>query len=156
MKEESHIPHVCVHVIDPHTGYSMDPKQWMARPEDERQKAEWLHFQSSLGYEFNIHKKALPRGKWKNQIESTARLCEGGRPGTRLEWLLVHYAKQQSEVDIDELLEAIGGDPLVGFVWIEEEYQYNATTAWCVHLNYGDVYHRNKTRGYQVRLVSAF
>lgn len=156
MKEESHIPHVCVHVIDPHTGYSMDPKQWMARPEDERQKAEWLHFQSSLGYEFNMHKKALPRGTWKNQIESTARLCEGGRPGTRLEWLLVHYAKQQSEVDIDELLEAIGGDPLVGLVWTEEEYQSNATTAWYVYLNYGYVNYTYKTYGIQVRLVSAF
>lgn len=156
MKEESHIPHVCVHVIDPHTGYSMDPKQWMARPEDERQKAEWLHFQSSLGYEFNIHKKALPHGTWKNQIESTARLCEGGRTGTRLEWLLVQYAKQQSEVDIDELLEAIGGDPLVGFVWTEEEYQYSATTAWLVHLNYGHVYCNPKTYGSQVRLISAF
>lgn len=155
MKEESHIPHVCVHVIDPHTGYSMDPKQWMGRPEDERQMAEWLHFQSSLGYEFNLHKKALPRGTWNKQLEAAAKLCEGGRPGTRLEWLLVHYAKQQSEVDIDELLEAIGGDPLVGLVWTEEEYQYNAARAWNVGLYYGSVGNDNKTNGLQVRLVTS-
>lgn len=156
MKEESHIPHVCVHVIDPHTGYSMDPKQWMGRPEDERQMAEWLHFQSSLGYEFNLHKKALLCDPWNEQLEAVAKLCEGGRLGTRLEWLLVHYAKQQSEVDIDELLESIGGDPLVGLVWTEEEYQSDATDAWGVHLYSGYVGYYNKTSGFQVRLISAF
>lgn len=156
MKEDSHIPHVCVHVIDPHTGYSMDPKQWMDRPEDERQKAEWLHFQSSLGYEFNLHKKALPRGPWNKQLEAAAKLCEGGRPGTRMDWLLVDYAKQQSQLDINELLEAIGGDPLEGWVWTEEEFQYNATGAWYVYLDNGLVNGYSKTYGLQVRLVSAF
>lgn len=155
MKEESHIPHVCVHVIDPHTGYSMDPKQWMGRPEDERQMAEWLHFQSSLGYEFNLHKKALPRGTWNKQLEAAAKLCEGGRPGTRMDWLLVNYAKQQSQLNINELLESIGGDPLEGLVWTEEEFQDYCPLAWLVGLSSGYVDTDDKTTGHQVRLVTS-
>lgn len=155
MKEESHIPHVCVHVIDPHTGYSMDPKQWMIRPEDERQKAEWLHFQSSLGYEFNLHKKALPCGPWNKQLEAAAKLCEGGRPGTRMDWPLVDYAKQQSRLNINELLEAIGGDPLEGWVWTEEEFQDYYPFAWFVRLTTGAVDNGDKAEACQVRLVTS-
>ena len=154
MKEESHIPHVCVHIIDPSTGYSMDPRQWIARPEDERKKAEWLHFQSSLGYEFNLHKKALPRGPWNEQLETAAHLCGSGRPGTRLEWLLIDYYERQSGVNINELLESIGGDPLSGFAWTEDEYRQCAEFAWYISYATGRIGKTHKSTEIPIRLIT--
>lgn len=130
-KHISHIPRVTFRVIDPETNYSMNADEWMHKPEEIRQRAEWISIETDLGYQFLLHKKKLPADTWAKQQLAAKKVHPEGRCGTRLEYLFIQYARENFETDLDELLRAIGGDDFMyDWFWTEEKVQSNATGAW--------------------------
>lgn len=140
-----------VTVISPETGEE-NILENIGNPQD----VEWIVIENTkYHFKFKLHKKSLGVLTYRDAIEETAKL--GGRPGTRFELITLYNAIMTC--GLNDILEAIGGDQLKGFHWTEEsdeDPQYNAANAWHVTLGYGGVYGYTKTRGYQVRLVSAF
>ena len=130
-KPISHIPRVTFRVIDPETNYSMNANEWMHKPEEIRQRAEWISIETDLGYQFLMHKKKLPSASWKKQQKAAKKVHPDGRCGTRLEYLFIQYARENFETDLDELLRAIGGDDFMyDWFWTEERFASLATHAW--------------------------
>lgn len=129
-KPISHVPRVTFRVIDPETNYSMNADEWMHKPEEIRQRAEWISIETDLGYQFLMHKKKLPSASWEKQQKAAKKVHPDGRCGTRLEYLFIQYARENFETDLDELLRSIGGDDLNDWFWTEEKVQSYATYAW--------------------------
>ena len=120
---------------------------------------EWVVIEDTReGYKFKLHKKELGELSWRKAINAAAGRIAGGRIGTRHELICVFNAVKTA--GLNDLLKAVGGDTIAPYWhWTEEEYddpQYSATYAWYVGLLNGNVYRGTKTRGYQVRLISAF
>lgn len=140
-----------VTVISPATG-DENILENIGNPQD----VEWIVIENTkYHFKFRLHKKSLGILTYRDAIEETAKL--GGRPGTRFELITLYNAIMTC--GLNDILKSIGGDQLKGFHWTEEsdeDPQYNASYAWLVTLSRGRVYTGAKTRGYQVRLVSAF
>ena len=63
--------------------------------------------------------------------KASASVCEGGRCGTRFEFMLIQYGREKFETNLDKLLIIIGGDPFRGnWYWTEEEVASSAGYAW--------------------------
>ena len=140
-----------VTVISPATGEE-NILENIGNPQD----VEWIVIENTkYNFKFKLHKKSLGVLTYRKAIEETAKL--GGRPGTRFELITLYNAIMTR--GLNDILESIGGDQLKGFHWTEEsdeDPQYNATGAWSVDLDDGNVDTNDKANGNQVRLVSAF
>ena len=157
-KPISHIPRVTFRVIDPETNYSMNADEWMHKPEEIRQRAEWISIETDLGYQFLMHKKKLPSAAWEKQQKAAKKVHPDGRCGTRLEYLFIQYARENFETDLDELLRAIGGDDFMfDCIWTEERFASNANYAWIFYGNiYGNLNYGNRFIAYSARVFRAF
>jgi hypothetical protein len=140
-----------VTVISPATG-DENILENIGNPQD----VEWIVIENTkYHFKFKLHKMSLGRMDYNNALEETEKL--GGRPGTRFELITLYNAIMTH--DLNSIIKAIGGDPLVGYHWTEEsdeDPRYNAADAWFVNLNYGYVYGSTKASGHRVRLISAF
>lgn len=132
-KTKSCNPRVTFRVIDPATGTAVDAAEWLVKPEDIRKTAEWIQFDvEDLDISFQLHKSNAPGGDmtFAAAQKAAAKVCDGGRCGTRFEWLLITFAREQADINLDGLLAAIGGDNLYRWVWTEDAFQSYATSAW--------------------------
>ena len=95
-----------------------------------------------------LHAKCLGKADW----EGAKKLAkEAGRElFSKKEGYILAYYKDE----INELLEAHGGDKLEGWNWCSSEY--SALYAWGVDLHGGNVGGGSKAGAYSVRAVSAF
>ena len=94
-----------------------------------------------------LHAKCLGEANW----EGAKKLAKeaGGEPFSKKEgYILAYY-----EDEINELLEAHGGDKLDGYYWCSSEF--SALYAWGVNFNDGYVSNNYKCYAYSVRAVSA-
>lgn len=154
-KTNHNIPRVTFRVIDPETNYSMNADEWMHKPEEIRQRAEWISIETDLGYQFLMHKKKLPSASWEKQQKAAKKVHPDGRCGTRLEYLFIQYARENFETDLDELLRSIGGDDfLFDWFWTEERFASNANSAW-VFNGYGYLYYSYRVYAYSARVFRA-
>jgi hypothetical protein len=148
------LPDLKISVLNPADDTPVPAAEWMRR--DDKESAEWLLIEVALPqFKFKLHKKEQGTLSWFEAVSK----CEaaGGRAGTRAELLALYDARFGH--GLNEILDAIGGDPIRGWYWTQEEDadpQSNATRAWGVGLYYGGVNDNAKTNGYQVRLISAF
>lgn len=94
-----------------------------------------------------LHAKCLGEADW----EDAKKLAKeaGGELFSKKEGYILAYYKDE----INELLEAYGGDKLEGCYWCSSEH--SAFFAWYVHFSSGDIYNRNKSYIGYVRAVSA-
>lgn len=94
-----------------------------------------------------LHAKRLGEADW----EDAKKLAKeaGGELFSKKEGYILAYYKDE----INELLEAHGGDKLEGCYWCSSEH--SVFFAWYVHFNSGDIYNRNKSYTGYVRAVSA-
>lgn len=95
-----------------------------------------------------LHAKCLGKADW----EGAKKLAEkaGGELFSKKEGYILAYYKDE----INELLEAHGGDKLEGWNWCSSEY--SELSAWFVNFNDGYVSNDVKYYTYYVRAVSAF
>ena len=95
-----------------------------------------------------LHAKCLGEADW----EGAKKLAkEAGRElFSKKEGYIIAYCKDE----INELLEAHGGDKLEGWNWCSSEH--SALYAWFVHFNAGSVFGSYKYYTFYVRAVSAF
>ena len=139
-----------IKIINPDTNALVSVEDW--RKEADPTRAEWIVITTDELKPFKLHKKLAADGKalfFKDALEA-------GNTLTRAQGLALYNAKYNG---LREALELIGGDPIRGWVWTceaDDDPQYNAASAWIVYLNDGGVDYTTKTRGLQVRLVSAF
>ena len=105
-----------------------------------------------------MHKSKLPDANWPTQQEAVKKVHPDGRGGTRYEFLLVQYARENFETNLDDLLEAIGGDDLNDGFWTEESFASNADSAWFFYGTYhgslGYTYYR--FTAFSARVFRAF
>lgn len=95
-----------------------------------------------------LHAKCLGESDW----EEAKKLAKeaGGELFSKKEGYILAYYKDE----INELLEAHGGDNLEGWNWCSSEN--SAKPAWYVYFNDGNIGRANKFRTGYVRAVSAF
>ena len=129
MKQNPNIPRVTFRVINPADNSSVNAAEWLKQPEEVRTTAEWISFETDRGDQFLMHKSKLPDANWPTQQEAVKKVHPDGRGGTRYEFLLVQYARENFETNLDELLEAIGGDDLNDWFWTEEGFAGSASNA---------------------------
>jgi hypothetical protein len=135
MKQNPNIPRVTFRVINPADNSSVNAAEWLKQPEEVRTTAEWISFETDRGDQFLMHKSKLPDANWRTQQEAVKKVHPDGRGGTRYEFLLVQYARENFETNLDELLEAIGGDDLNDWFWTEESFASSANGAWVFNGN---------------------
>lgn len=94
-----------------------------------------------------LHAKCLGEANW----EEAKKLAKeaGGELFSKKEGCILAYYTEE----INELLEAHGGDKLEGCYWCSSEH--SAFFAWYVHFSCGSIYNRNKSYTGYVRAVSA-
>ena len=126
----SFIPRVTFRVVNPETGALVDAAEWLNQSKEIRQTAEWISFETDRGDQFLMHKLSLPDDTWAKQQEAVKKIHPEGRCGTRYEFMLIQYARENSEINLDDLLVSIGGDDLNDWFWTEEKVQSYATYAW--------------------------
>ena len=158
MKQNPNIPRVTFRVINPADNSSVNAAEWLKQPEEVRTTAEWISFETDRGEQFMMHKSKLPDADWSYQRGAVKRVHPDGRRGTRYEFLLVQYARENFETNLDELLEAIGGDDLNDEFWTEEGFAGSASNAWIFNGNgYGTLYYNNNRYfAYYARVFRAF
>lgn len=141
---------LAIQIINPDTNALVSVEDW--RKEADPTRAEWIVITTDELKPFKLHKKLAADGKALSFKDA----LEVGNTLTRAQGLALYNAKHNG---LREALELIGGDPIRGWVWTceaDDDPQYDATGAWHVSLNNGNVRSCTKTYGYQVRLVSAF
>lgn len=94
-----------------------------------------------------LHAKCLGEADWED-AKKLAKMA-GGELFSKKEGYILAYFKDE----INELLEAHGGDKLEGCYWCSSEH--SALFAWYVHFCSGNIYNRNKSYIGYVRAVSA-
>lgn len=156
-KTNHNIPRVTFRVIDPSDNSSVNAAEWMAKPEEIRKTAEWISFETDRGDQFLMHKSALPEAGWSTQQKAAAKFHPKGRCGTRYEFLIVQYARENFETNLDELLSAIGGDTLREWFWTEEVVASYANSAWFFYGSYSGYLSYRSTRfsAYSARVFRA-
>lgn len=147
------LPKMKIFIEHPDTHEPVPASEWILR--DDRTNAQWLIVEvGTPSFSFKLHKQELGIFTWPEAIEACS--AKGGRPGTRAELLALYDARYGH--GLNEILNAIGGHPMKGWYWTEEEDadpQCSQQYAWLVDLYRGNVGYLAKARGYQVRLVSA-
>lgn len=157
MKQNPNIPRVTFRVINPADNSSVNAAEWMKQPEEVRTAAEWISFETDRGDQFLMHKSKLPDAYWPDQQEAVKKVHPDGRGGTRYEFLLVQYARENFETNLDELLEAIGGDDLNDWFWTEEGFASTASTAWIFYGYYsGYLTYYPRLYAFSARVFRAF
>ncbi len=122
-----------VYVIDPHTKERIPAKEWLEQSKDPAM-AKWVVIENkTYGFAFGLFKEELADSL--NYPDSVAKVEEfilpGCRLGTRIEWVTIYNAVHTA--GLNDILEAIGGDPIERkWYWTEEmdEDQSYAADAW--------------------------
>lgn len=143
-----------VFVVNPANGEMVSPAEWLKS--ENPTAAEWLVVENvNYGFKFKIHKNGLGEHNWNEAVGITK--SAGGRLPNRFEMISLYNAIYTE--NLNNVIEAIGGEVLSGWFWTEEEDedpQYSSTAAWHASLYLGYVNYYTKTNPYPLRVVSGF
>lgn len=119
-----------VYVLDPATGQPVDAQEWLGR--ENKTAAEWVIIENTR-YNFRValHKNGIGKRTYDDALAVAAKVCDGGRTGSRIEWITVYNAIHTAQ--LNDILTNIGGEEIKRiWYWTEEmdEDQSYSNLAW--------------------------
>ena len=146
-----------VYVLDPATGQPVDAQEWLSS--ENKTAAEWVIIENTR-YNFRValHKNGIGNRTYDDALAAAAKVFDGGRTGSRIEWITVYNAIHTAQ--LNDILTIIGGEEIKRiWYWTEEmdEEQSYSNFAWVLYGSIGYLYYGGiRIYAYGARVFRAF
>lgn len=145
-----------VYVLDPATGQPVDAQEWLSS--ENKTAAEWVIIENTR-YNFRValHKNGIGNLTYNDALAAAAKVCDGGRTGSRIEWITVYNAIHTAQ--LNDILTNIGGEEIKHiWYWTEEmdEDQSTSYHAWVFYGTFGGLGCGNRIYADGARVFRAF